>query len=361
MLHYVIGQKTELPFEITPMIKRYLEDIVYLHDEWLQGSIFYLIEPRSGSEVMTLKQRKNAISFWDYLEKNRVVNVLRKPTTDELKNILGPTKKGHFAIARDHENEQKPVKFYSSIHQSIDDVLEQIVRATRAGYTSNIGKSYLLLKLRDVRPIKKLLEYAKENGEAEKINVDLADLIKAGRVTEKSKQEQEKKRDIRSIELPDGTKWQDISIRFMDNGDHVEITTKKITRNATYQEMGFEDARKKRPNAQWGFLRLLAMQRGELSWKNDLDMSVKERNKIKKKVQVLSDTLKEYFPIREDPFYSYRKEKSYKIKINLISTSGRRELQRYEDEDDISPEVKDIFEKDAPSVYEKEGNYNDDY
>lgn len=353
----------QLPFETTPSIKRYLEDIVYLHDEWLQGNILYLLEARSGSEVMTFKQRKNAQKFWDYLEKRRIVNVLHRPTIDELKKVLNTNKKGHLAIARDHEDEQKPVKFYSSIRQNTDDALKQIVRASRAGYTSNIEKSYLILKLRDVRPIKKLLEHAKESEGVEKINVDLADLIKAGNAVENPKHEQEKKKDIRSIELPDGTRWQDITIRFMDNGDNAEISTKKITHVANFQEMGFEDTKKKRPNVQWGFLQLLAMQKGELRWKNDLDMTLKERNKIKKKVQVLSDTFKKYFQIKESPFYSYKKEKAYKIKINLIplfADQSESEASRtYEDR--IKQETKEYFEENAPSVYEEEKEHNDNY
>lgn len=176
MPRYVISQQTEFPFEITPMIKRYLEDIVYLHDEWLQGNIFYLLEITSGAEVMTFRQRQNAQRFWDYLEENRIVNILRKPTVDELKNIIGQNARGHFAIARDHEDERKPVKFYSAIHQKqkIDDVLEQIVRASRAGYTSNIGKTYLILKMHDVRPIKKLLEKSEEKSSEDESDKNVA-------------------------------------------------------------------------------------------------------------------------------------------------------------------------------------------
>ena len=81
--------------------------------------------------------------------------------------------------------------------------------------------------------------------------------------------------------------------------------------------MGFEDEKKKQPNSQWSFLKLLATKNGELSWDNNNDMSQKQINSAKKKKQMLSDALKAYFQIDEDPFENYRTEKAYKIKITL--------------------------------------------
>ncbi|HLL60639.1 MAG TPA: hypothetical protein VK338_02895, partial [Candidatus Nitrosocosmicus sp.] len=72
------------------------------------------------------------------------------------------------------------------------------------------------------------------------------------------------------------------------------------------------------PNKQWELLQLLATYNGELSWH---DKGATE--KIKKKKQLLSDTLKQYFQIDDDPFYPYKKLNAYKIKITLIPESGR--------------------------------------
>lgn len=125
-----------------------------------------------------------------------------------------------------------------------------------------------------------------------------------------------KNKKIHIRKLPDDTIWQDISIKFL-NGQEAIITAKGQTFQTNYAEMGFEDEKKKQPNSQWSFLKLLATKNGELSWDNNNDMSQKQINAAKKKKQMLSDALKAYFQIDEDPFENYRTEKAYKIKITL--------------------------------------------
>ena len=76
--------------------------------------------------------------------------------------------------------------------------------------------------------------------------------------------------------------------------------------------MGFEDKRNGSPNKQWMLLYLLAKNNGQISWK---DYTAKLD--IKKKKQLLSKALKEYFKIDDDPFFAYKNEKSYTLKLQL--------------------------------------------
>ncbi|GAG59595.1 unnamed protein product, partial [marine sediment metagenome] len=120
------------------------------------------------------------------------------------------------------------------------------------------------------------------------------------------------KKEIIPLKLPPNTKWKDITIKFLD-GHNVRITAPNVRTEVGYKEMGFQDDKRRMPNKQWKLLQLLAEKHGELSW---LDREA--TTLIKKKKQLLSDTLKARFQINEDPFFPYKKVKAYKIKMNLI-------------------------------------------
>ena len=123
------------------------------------------------------------------------------------------------------------------------------------------------------------------------------------------------KKEIIPLKLPPNTKWKDITIKFLD-GEVVEITAPAFSTKANYKEMGLQDDRTQKQNKQWKLLQLLAEKHGALSW---LDRQA--TTSIKKKKQLLSDTLKAYFSIDEDPFFPYKKVNAYKIKMNLIPES----------------------------------------
>lgn len=121
------------------------------------------------------------------------------------------------------------------------------------------------------------------------------------------------KKQITPVELPPNTKWGNIIIKLVD-GENVKITAPDCdTKKVNYKEMGFEDDRTQLPNKQWELLRTLADNHGELSWQDPEAKKFSKKNK-----QLLSDTLKAYFQIKEDPFFSYRKLKAYKTKFDLI-------------------------------------------
>ena len=106
-------------------------------------------------------------------------------------------------------------------------------------------------------------------------------------------------------------KWEDISVTFLD-GHNVRIVAKETNVTANYKEMGFEDSRTLNPDSQWAFLRILANSDGAISWQDSV-----ANDTAKKKKQLLSETLKDYFGISEDPFYPYKERKGYHIRVKL--------------------------------------------
>ena len=106
-------------------------------------------------------------------------------------------------------------------------------------------------------------------------------------------------------------RWQDVSIQFLD-GHNVRISAKDTNLAVDYRQMGFEDARTRLPNTQWALMNVLAEKGGQLGWENS-----EAADNIKKRKQVLSDTLKAFFQIDDDPFYPYRDEKAYRTKFTL--------------------------------------------
>jgi len=103
-------------------------------------------------------------------------------------------------------------------------------------------------------------------------------------------------------------RWQDITIRFLD-GHTVKISAKETSLTVDFRQMGFEDARNRLPNTQWSLLKILAQKERQIDWEDS-----EASDNIKKKKQLLSETLKAFFRIDDDPFYRYRDEKAYRTK-----------------------------------------------
>lgn len=148
-----------------------------------------------------------------------------------------------------------------------------------------------------------------------------------------------RKRIVRPQFPPDFT-WTDIAIQFLD-GQEAIVKVKEKTSHTNYEEMGFQDKRKKCPNKQWEFLKDLSVIGGEISWNNS-----KATLKGKKRKQLLADTLKTYFQIDEDPFYPYRKEKAYKIKIALVPEQGSLETNS-------DSEIEKLRKDQSPEIYNR--------
>jgi len=115
--------------------------------------------------------------------------------------------------------------------------------------------------------------------------------------------------------LSENLKWEDIIIEFK-NGEDAVVTIGSESHNVSYKDLGCQDQRKLKPDTQWIFLRVLAENNGEVSWGDS-----HAHDQGKKVKQLLSDRLKAYFRLSDDPFYDYRKEKAYRIKMTLIPES----------------------------------------
>jgi hypothetical protein len=128
---------------------------------------------------------------------------------------------------------------------------------------------------------------------------------------------------VTSLKLPPDTKWEHITLQFLDY-DKVKIQApNKFSKVVNFQKMGFENQKNGRPNKQWELLYSLARYRGDLSWtiatyRKKVDSHPLSTPKIRKQIQKLSDTLKEYFNINEAPFYNYVKIGAYKTKFFLL-------------------------------------------
>lgn len=158
-----------------------------------------------------------------------------------------------------------------------------------------------------------------------------------------------KSKKIQLRKLPADTKWHDVEINFVDEQE-VIVRAKNKTWHTTYEEMGFQDERKKLPNKQWMLLRLLASKNGELSWSNNQNLSQQWVEAVKKQKQLLGEALKAYFQIDDDPFYPYKQEKSYKIKAVLVP---ERDLASRPNERDVYEEdlgIGEFFKEQTPEM-----------
>lgn len=157
------------------------------------------------------------------------------------------------------------------------------------------------------------------------------------------------KQRIRLRHFPKDTKWENITIKFLDNQE-VLVTVKKETFHSDFKDLGFADDKTHLPNKQWEFLKGLSETGGELSWKHP-----KASHKGKKQKQLLKEGLMAYFQIDNDPFCEYRKEKMYKIKINLIpeggSISPSTEQKPVLTEDNAG--IAEYYKKQTPLVYDE--------
>jgi len=153
--------------------------------------------------------------------------------------------------------------------------------------------------------------------------------------------------------LPAGTKWEEITIKFVDD-ENVYIQVKQYKHTASYKELGLV-GRGKNPNPSelWAFLKVLAQVNGELAIKD-----TQARDKYKKQKELLAKALQSYFSLDYDPFYPYRSStekqgNSYKIKITLLplQDDNSKSTAAAEEDDDLG--VKEYLKEQAPQVNEE--------
>lgn len=176
-------------------------------------------------------------------------------------------------------------------------------------------------------------------------------LAKAGKLPTnlniKDLPEEKTKTSRRAFDLPVGTKWEDILIKFRDEHE-VNIYVKNVNEviKTDFNEMGFLNPKNRRPVKEWALLVLLARCNGELSWENyskakntgsrkleqEYDNDSRQDNEsqrnqgysvrqlpnaVKKTKQVLASRLKKVFTVSGEPFLPYKEAKAYKTRFSV--------------------------------------------
>ena len=155
-----------------------------------------------------------------------------------------------------------------------------------------------------------------------------------------------------SNEFPVNLKWENIIIKFV-NGTDVEIRLKngsRFHRKSDCKEMGLEDKKSHKPKKAWKFFQILAAVNGSLSWKDNIKVSLKERENFQKRKEELAKVLIAYFGIGEDPFETYHKKDGYKIKVQLTPEVA---TIKKESSKDPYADLKEMMDEQQPSVLDK--------
>lgn len=128
-----------------------------------------------------------------------------------------------------------------------------------------------------------------------------------------------------------GTTWESVAFQFLDK-ERVKIVLGTKSHETNYADMGFMDARSEKPNMQWGFLLVLAKNKGRIE-----PSSPDAQERFKKQKELLTKRLQNYFSIEYDPFKPY--DGGYEIKLTLIypeqeeiSTGEKSEIDQMFDE-----------------------------
>lgn len=116
---------------------------------------------------------------------------------------------------------------------------------------------------------------------------------------------------IAFFETPANSKWNDVSIRFVD-GHTVFVSAGSTNGRFNYAEMGMANRKAARPSVRWEFLHELAENHGSI----DFDMGNPLKNKSWK--NGLSDDLRRFFHISDDPFVYDKTACCWQAKFNVI-------------------------------------------
>lgn len=111
---------------------------------------------------------------------------------------------------------------------------------------------------------------------------------------------------------PAGTRWFHVAIRFKDD-DCVQVSVGDVSQIYNFTQMGLVDARNGRPTKQWELLRMMAAQHGIYTWH-----SPGACRKNKKRREVLSKQLREFFGIEGDPIELTDDKKGYRTVFKLL-------------------------------------------
>lgn len=168
------------------------------------------------------------------------------------------------------------------------------------------------------------------------------------------------------INLPQNTKWSDISIRWL-NGNDVEIKLKNdpgFKKTMDYKELGFYDEKRKGPNILWRILLNAASPGRQMTWSNLGGISESDRHKkidnFQKQISLLRGQLRKIFGAlpgsKHEPLISHSNDKEYSITINLIPEKNAQQRKEESWEDLLSDAELSNYENLSKKEYIKNPN-----
>lgn len=142
----------------------------------------------------------------------------------------------------------------------------------------------------------------------------------------------------KALKLKEDTRWENIELIF--KSDYiVEIRINNNKHESDYEKMGFADNRKNsdeeaKPKSSWSLLALFSIYNNVFDYNK---LTIQEKNKFKKKKQQLSELLRKYFQIEDDPI-TYNKETGiYKMRMKLKPEETFRD--KWEDRNIVNQQI----------------------
>lgn len=317
-------------------------------DLWFKNCIKIVFSNFSQKDlqvIISIEKKYDEIRFYNYILNGSLHRLLenilflykeckfRKMTLD--KNTMNSILKGskfnyqrritsYYQLAQfvedDYENKRYN-KMMRKLNSELDKIEKEIKKDKHFIYDTlvSIKKEYLkvnyLLKPKYYSFVDSLIK-SFEKGESFKIGIPF--------LTQLPTPSQKR---ITPLELPPGTKWEQIVLKFIDN-ESIEITgPKDYMEVASFREMGFENQKKRGrpPTVLWDFLRALAEKKGTFSWDllNERTRSPKiikdAMDNATKRKQLVNQKLKAFFNLKEDPITYDRKNKIYETAFTITS------------------------------------------
>ena len=114
---------------------------------------------------------------------------------------------------------------------------------------------------------------------------------------------------------PPGTRWQDVTIRFLTQ-HQVHVQVGHVSEVFHFTQIGMQDGRRNpvEPDKQWGLLVDFAEGRGVVGWS-----TTNENRKRQKHKEGLSKVLRGFFGISDDPFESLEDRDGWRTKFRRVA------------------------------------------
>jgi hypothetical protein len=110
---------------------------------------------------------------------------------------------------------------------------------------------------------------------------------------------------------PSGCRWSNVELRFSDS-EKISVTIRDHRQVLTYSQLGLVDSRSGKPSKQWELLRSFARGHGMMTW-----LSPDACRKNRKRRELLSKSLQQYFEIDGEPIELTEDKKSWRCIFKL--------------------------------------------